>query len=171
MSTAGRTKRNRRVIELRNGGQVLPIPWKILELVKTIPAATMRALTEWDWPGNVRELANVIERAVILTRGGSLEVPLQELRRGYVDQSTATAVPRDRDEIARIVKETLNALDETNGIVDEFANKQREQIVSALTDSKGRVGGEDGAAARLGINRTTLLSRMKKLGIRPKQFS
>jgi formate hydrogenlyase transcriptional activator len=139
--------------------------------IETISAAAMRALTEWDWPGNVRELANFIERAVILTRGGSLELPLQELRRGYMDQSTATAAHRDRDEIARIVKETLNALDNTKGVVDGFANKQREQIVTALTDSKGRVGGQDGAAIRLGINRTTLLSRMKKLGIHPKQFS
>jgi formate hydrogenlyase transcriptional activator len=77
--------------------------------IETIPSAAMRALTEWDWPANVRELANFIERAVILTRGGSLEVPLQELRRGYMYQSTATADPRDRDAIARIVKETLNA--------------------------------------------------------------
>jgi len=138
--------------------------------IETIPSAAMRALTEWDWPGNVRELANFIERAVILTRGGSLELPLQELRRDYMDQSRATADPRGRDEIARIVKETLYALDETKGVVNEFANKQRKQIVSALTDSKGRVGGEDGAATRLGINRTTLLSRMKKLGIHPKQF-
>ena len=125
---------------------------------------------EWDWPGNVRELANFIERAVILTRGGSLQVPLQELRRGDMDQSAATAAPRDRDAIARIVRETLDALDGTKGVADEFANKQREQIVSALTDSKGRVGGEDGAAARLGLNRTTLLSRMKKLGIHPKLY-
>jgi formate hydrogenlyase transcriptional activator len=80
-------------------------------------------------------------------------------------------VPQAHADIVRIVKETLNALDETKGVVDDFANKQREQIVSALTDSKGRVGGEDGAATRLGINRTTLLSRMKKLGIHPKQFS
>jgi len=138
--------------------------------IETIPSAAMRALTEWDWPGNVRELANFIERAVILTRGGSLELPLQELRRDYLDQSRATTDPRGRDEIARIVKETLYALDETKGVVNEFANKQRKQIVSALTDSKGRVGGEHGAAARLGINRTTLLSRMKKLGIHPKQF-
>jgi formate hydrogenlyase transcriptional activator len=138
--------------------------------IETIPSAAMKALMEWDWPGNVRELANFIERAVILTRGASLELPLQELRRGYMAQSTATAAPRDRDEIARIVKETLNALDETRGVVDEFANKQREQIVSALKNSKGRVGGEDGAATLLGINRTTLLSRMKKLGVHPKQF-
>ena len=138
--------------------------------IETIPSAAMKALMDWDWPGNVRELANIIERAVILTRGGSLEVPLQELRRGYVDQSTATAAPGDRDSIARIVKETLDALDETKVAVDEFANKQREQIVNALTDSKGRVGGQHGAAARLGLNRTTLLSRMKKFSISAKQF-
>ena len=138
--------------------------------IETIPSAAMKALMDWDWPGNVRELANLIERAVILTRGGALEVPLQELRRGYVDQSTATGAPRDRDSIARIVKETLDALDETKGPVDEFANKQREQIVSALTDTKGRVGGQHGAAARLGLNRTTLLSRMKKFSISAKQF-
>ena len=138
--------------------------------IETIPSAAMKALMDWDWPGNVRELANIIERAVILTRGGALEVPLQELRRGYVDQSTATTAHRDRDSIARIVKETLDALDETKGAVDEFANKQREQIVSALTDTKGRVGGQHGAAARLGLNRTTLLSRMKKFSISAKQF-
>lgn len=87
-----------------------------------------------------------------------------------MDQETQAPTLQDRDEIVRIVKETINALDETKGVVDEFANKQREQIVRALSDSKGRVGGEDGAATRLGVNRTTLLSRMKKLGIHPKQF-
>jgi len=61
-------------------------------------------------------------------------------------------------------------MDETKVAVDEFANKQREQIVSALTDTKGRVGGQHGAAARLGLNRTTLLSRMKKFSISAKQF-
>jgi formate hydrogenlyase transcriptional activator len=139
--------------------------------IETIPSAAMKALIEWDWPGNVRELANFIERAVILTRGGSLKVPLAELRRRCIDESRPVAPSQDRDDIARIVKETLYALDGAKVVVDEFANKQREQIVSALTDSKGRVGGEDGAATRLGINRTTLLSRMKKLGIHPKQFS
>ena len=63
------------------------------------------------------------------------------------------------------MKETINALDGRKSVVDEHAQRQREEIVRALTDSKGRVGGEDGAAARLGINRTTLLSRMKKLSI------
>ena len=69
------------------------------------------------------------------------------------------------------MKETINALDETKSVADEYARNQREEIVRALTESKGRVSGEDGAAARLGLNRTTLLSRMKKLGIHPKQFS
>ena len=138
--------------------------------IETIPAAAMRALMESDWPGNVRELANFIERAVILTRGRSLEAPLGELRRGCMDQPAQTAFLQDRDGIARIVKETLKALDRKKGIDDEQTRKQREAIVRALSDCKGRVGGDDGAAARLGVNRTTLLSRMKKLGIYSKQY-
>ena len=138
--------------------------------IETIPAATMRALTEWDWPGNVRELANFIERAVILTRGRSLEAPLAELRRGCIDEPRPMASSQDRDEIARIVKETINALDHRRSVADEYDRKQREEIVRTLTESKGRVGGDDGAAARLGINRTTLLSRMKKFSISAKQF-
>jgi formate hydrogenlyase transcriptional activator len=125
----------------------------------------------WDWPGNVRELANFIERAVILTRGRSLEAQLGELRRACLDQATQTVGPQDRDEIARIVKETLTALDGKKSVDDEQTRNQREEIVGALKECKGRVGGDDGAAARLGINRTTLLSRMKKLGIHPRQFS
>ena len=69
------------------------------------------------------------------------------------------------------MKETLNALDDKKSVDDEQTRNQREEIVRALTECKGRVGGDDGAAARLGINRTTLLSRMKKLGIHPRQFS
>jgi len=139
--------------------------------IETIPAATLRALTEWDWPGNVRELANFIERAVILTRGKSLEAPLAELCRVWMDQEMQPAAPQDREEIARIVKETLSALDDKKGVDAEQTRKQREAIVRALTECKGRVGGDNGAAARLGINRTTLLARMRKLGIHPRQFS
>ena len=74
-----------------------------------------------------------------------------------------------RDEIARIVKETINSLDRRT-VADHYDRKQREEIVRTLTKCKGRVGGEDGAAARLGINRTTLLSRMKKFSISAKHF-
>ena len=138
--------------------------------IESIPAATMRALMEWDWPGNVRELANFIERAVILTRGKSLEVPLAEMRTGCVDDPRQAATPHRNEEIAMIVKETIYALENRKSVMGEHARRQREEIARALSDCKGRVGGEDGAAARLGINRTTLLSRMKKLGVHPKQY-
>src|SRR6185295_18877347 len=139
--------------------------------IETIPAATMKALTQWDWPGNVRELGNFIERAVILTRGTSLDVPLTELRQAQTDETPLTRRPQDHEEIARIVKQTIDALDGKKRVADVYAENQRDEIVRALTECKGRVGGDDGAAARLGLNRTTLLSRMKKFGINPKQFS
>jgi formate hydrogenlyase transcriptional activator len=139
--------------------------------IETIPAAAMKKLTEWDWPGNIRELQNFIERSVILTRGRALEAPLEGLRGVHLDEPTPAAPPKGQDEIARIVEETINVFISKKSIADEYAHKQREEIVRALTASKGRVAGDDGAAARLGLNRTTLLSRMKKLGIDPKQFS
>jgi len=139
--------------------------------IETIPAGAMRALMEWDWPGNVRELGNFIERAVILTRGRSLEAPLTELRKVCHGESTPAVITQGQEDIARIVKETISALDGKKSVAAEYASKQREEIVRALKECKGRVGGEDGAAAHLGINRTTLLSRMKKLNIHPRQFS
>jgi formate hydrogenlyase transcriptional activator len=139
--------------------------------IDAIPVAVMKGLTAWEWPGNIRELENFIERAVILTRGTSLEAPLSELRRPIADTPTATAAHPAGDDIARIVKETISALDGKKDRADEFAKKQREEIVRALTESKGRVGGTDGAAARMGINRTTLLARMKKFGIDPRQYA
>jgi formate hydrogenlyase transcriptional activator len=139
--------------------------------IETIPAAAIKVLMEWDWPGNVRELGNFIERAVILTRGRSLEAPLTELRKVCHGESTPAVITQGQEDIARIVKETISALDGKKSVAAEYASKQREEIVRALKECKGRVGGEDGAAAHLGINRTTLLSRMKKLNIHPRQFS
>jgi formate hydrogenlyase transcriptional activator len=130
----------------------------------------MKEMTAWDWPGNIRELENFIERAVILTRGKSLEAPLSELRTLHVDEPTQVHQSTEQEDIARIVKETITALNTNKSMGDERARKQRDEIVRALTESKGRVGGADGAAARMGINRTTLLSRMKKLGINPQQY-
>jgi formate hydrogenlyase transcriptional activator len=139
--------------------------------IETIPTATIHLLTKSDWPGNVRELANFIERAVILTRGTSLDAPRSELNNLRMDESTTTAAVSGTEAIARIVKETIHALDGKTSVADEYERKQRDEIVRALTESKGRVGGDEGAATRLGLNRTTLLSRMKKFGINPKQFS
>ena len=76
-----------------------------------------------------------------------------------------------QEDIARIVKETLNALSQNRVPADERAQQQREEIVRALTESKGRVAGAAGAAARMGLNRTTLLARIKKFGIDPKQYA
>jgi formate hydrogenlyase transcriptional activator len=107
--------------------------------IETIPSEAMEALTNWNWPGNVRELENFIERAVILTRGSALHVLLAELRNGG-DAAAPTA---------------LTTLDEA----------ERVHILRALQECKWVVGGPAGAAARLGLKRTTLQSRMLKLGI------
>ena len=135
--------------------------------IEAIPPAVMKGLVAWDWPGNIRELENFIERAVILTRGRSLEAPFEELRKLHAEEETQTKKEPAQEDIARIVKETISALGGRNNFADENAKKQREEIVRVLAESKGRVGGTGGAAARMGINRTTLLSRMKKLGINP----
>jgi formate hydrogenlyase transcriptional activator len=135
--------------------------------IESIPTAVMKGLTAWDWPGNIRELENFIERAVILTRGKSLEAPLGELRKLHVDDPRQAQRSTGQEDIARIVKETISTLN----IGDDRSRKQRDDIVRALTESKGRVGGPDGAAARMGINRTTLLSRMKKFGINPQLYA
>jgi len=104
--------------------------------VESIPTETMDALIGYAWPGNVRELENLIERAVILTRGASLEIPLTELRRAPETISPVTLEDAERDHILRV-----------------------------LEQAGGVVGGPAGAAARLGMKRTTLQSKMKKLGI------
>jgi transcriptional regulator with GAF, ATPase, and Fis domain len=134
--------------------------------IDSIPVAVMKGLTVWEWPGNVRELENFVERAVILSQGNSLVAPLSELRGPVVDSPR----PAAQDDIARIVRETISALGNKKDVADENSKKQREEIVRALTECKGRVGGADGAAARMRINRTTLLARMKKLGIDPRQY-
>jgi transcriptional regulator with GAF, ATPase, and Fis domain len=107
--------------------------------IDTIPEEAMRALTRWSWPGNIRELENLLERAVILTRGSVLYVPLAELQ-------VAEEVAADLE------NPTLHAA-------------EREHILRVLRETKGQIGGSDGAAERLGLKRTTLNSKLKKLGI------
>jgi formate hydrogenlyase transcriptional activator len=139
--------------------------------IETIPAAAMKTLTNWDWPGNIRELENFVERAVILTRGKSLQMPITELLKSRVDFS----VPNNngsQDEIYRIVREMISEINKgtARGAAKEHDETERQQIMRVLRETKGRVGGADGAAVRLAINRTTLISRIKKLGINPRQF-
>ena len=110
--------------------------------IESIPAAAMRKLSSWHWPGNIRELENFIERSVILTRGPALLAPVAELRNHGRSAAVASArVANERDEIVRALKVT-----------------------------SGRVGGPNGAAVRMDIKRTTLISRIKKLGIDPTKY-
>ena len=139
--------------------------------IETIPTSVMRGLKAWEWPGNIRELENFMERAVILTRGKSLEAPLSELHKPSADAAPPVVGQPGQDDIARIVKEGIYALNRKKSLSDDYSQKQREEIVHALSESKGRVGGSDGAAARMGINRSTLISRMKKLGVDPRQYA
>jgi formate hydrogenlyase transcriptional activator len=110
--------------------------------IDAIPVKAMMALTEYHWPGNVRELENFIERAVILSRGVELQIPLAELK-----QRTQASL-----------------ISISNGFAT-LENAERDHIVRALGETKWVIGGPAGAAARLGMKRTTLQSRMRKLGI------
>ena len=136
--------------------------------IDSVPGIALKTLSDWHWPGNIRELENFIERAVILTRGQSLEAPLAELR-----APAPSSPPGDgrgsvvREDVARIVRETIEGLSKAAPKKDreEESENQRFEIMRVLRETDGRVGGIAGAAARMGINRTTLISRMKKLGI------
>lgn len=176
--------------------------------ITTIPSQTMRVLESMPWQGNVRELVNVIERAVILSRGSVLEVPLGELRREPSPASSVKppllrqAIPPKRvadgaeDQERQAI---LLALRETNWIIagldgaasrlgytrgamlsrmqqlgislysENATETERELILSALRETNGIVAGKKGAAQKLGMQRSTLLSRMQRLGISPRE--
>jgi formate hydrogenlyase transcriptional activator len=131
--------------------------------IEAISHAVMKGLMAWEWPGNIRELENFIERAVIVTRGRSLEAPVGELRRA----NTVAFPHAGRHNVEQIVEERADSQTDITSV----ARRQRGEIIQTLTACRGRVGGLDGAAARLGMNRTTFLSRMKKFGINAKQYA
>jgi formate hydrogenlyase transcriptional activator len=135
--------------------------------IEAISPAVMKGLTAWDWPGNIRELENFIERAVIVTRGKSLEAPIGELRK-----TNTVAFPHaEQHNVEPVARGRTDSQSDQTSVADEYERRQRDEIVRALTACKGRVGGPDGAAASLGMNRTTFLSRMKKFGIYAKQYA
>jgi formate hydrogenlyase transcriptional activator len=112
--------------------------------ITNIPVKTMEALVRWDWPGNIRELENFVERSVILTPGSVLTVPLSEIQ--------------------------LAGVRPNGSGYTTLREQERDRILRALRDSHGRLGGSDGAAARLGLKRTTLRSKLDQLGIRPEAY-
>ena len=110
--------------------------------IDSIPVKSMAALSEYDWPGNIRELENYIERAVILSRGSELQIAMSNLK----------------------ARANLPSVTPANGMAT-LESAEREHIVRALGETKWVIGGPTGAASRLGMKRTTLQSRMRKLGI------
>jgi formate hydrogenlyase transcriptional activator len=114
---------------------------KMGRTIDTIPTAALEALTRYDWPGNIRELQNLIERSVILSTGNTLNIVIPE----FADRTPPGSLhssTRDPSQAA-----------------------ERVRIIKALEEAKGQVSGPKGAAARLGLKRTTLQSRMRKLNI------
>ncbi len=111
--------------------------------IEVIPTETLDAMRRYSWPGNVRELANLVERAMILSRGRTLEVPIEELK------------PRQNQPASiheNVAGETLHGV-------------ERAHILRALEDANWVLGGPNGAAARLGMKRTTRQYRMQRLGL------
>jgi len=115
--------------------------------IETIPPEMMEALIRWPWPGNVRELENFIERAVILSPGPTLRAPLKELQ--------VAGEPASRASVAT---------------GSNLQNLEREHILRVLREAKGMISGANGAAKRLGLKRTTLNSKLKKLGIQRSDY-
>ncbi len=112
---------------------------RLKRTIESIPTEAMNALTRYPWPGNVRELENFIERSVLLSPGPVLRVATEALK-----------PPVD--------------MPDSGGIT--LADAERDHILAALKQTNWVIGGPTGAAARLGMKRTTLISRMQKLGIR-----
>ena len=115
--------------------------------IETIPAETMAALTRYPWPGNIRELQNVIERAVIVCDSESLVI--------------------DENWLSR---ESVKLQPPNSPLFEELEAREKERIESVLAETKGRVSGPWGAAAKLGIPRSTLDSKIRSLKINTHRF-
>src|SRR5271157_4916932 len=124
---------------------VLRFSRQMQKRIRSVPKPAMEALVNADWPGNIRELENFIERCVILTQGDELSVPRAELRRSA----------------GRIVVPT----------VATFEQAERQAIIDAMKTASGRIAGKGGAAERLGLKRTTLQNKMRRLSITRADYS
>jgi len=136
---------------------------KMNRRINSIPTPVMTELTNYDWPGNVRELQNLIQRAVILSQDGALASPFSDLRftpeRNIVLPSPSSASPHHNTP-----PEEIQLSGEHHSSLE---NVERDYILKILRETGGVVGGPNGAAARLGIPRTTLIYKLKRLHISP----
>jgi transcriptional regulator with GAF, ATPase, and Fis domain len=121
---------------------------KLGKKIRLIHQKTLDVFQAYDWPGNIRELQNVVERAVILCEGDTF----------FVDESWLQA-------------ESPRSKANEDGLARLDADREREIIKAALVESRGRVAGPSGAAAKLGIPRSTLETKIKKLGIKKNRFN
>jgi formate hydrogenlyase transcriptional activator len=121
------------------------------KVIDTIPSAAMDALCQYEWPGNIRELQNVIERAVIISPGPTLNLHIADLKFSSGNRSQQ--------------KQADGNSKGNGGLHDVLENTERQKILEALGQSNWVVAGSRGAAARLGMKRSTLQQRIRKLGI------
>jgi formate hydrogenlyase transcriptional activator len=131
---------------------------RLNKAVAYIPAEAMEALSSYSWPGNIRELENLIERAVLLSPGKELRVPISELK------PVASAAESGADSSSSST--SLTSLTSAPSSISTLEDAERQHILRALRQTEWRIAGAKGAAVILGIKRTTLQARMRKLGIR-----
>ncbi|QLE87447.1 GAF domain-containing protein [Shewanella sp. Scap07] len=128
--------------------------------ITSIPSETLRLLALLPWYGNIRELRNVIERAVITTQGKTLVIPTNELK---------ALLPSGQEQVLRA--QSVSETDKLHCAEQDEQDLEREQIIAILKETNGIVAGPKGAAVKLGLKRTTLLSRMQRLGISSRSYS
>jgi formate hydrogenlyase transcriptional activator len=137
-------RERREDIPLRVQYFVTKLSRRMRKSIKVIPKPALDALTNCPWRGNIRELENFVERAVILSQSEELKVPLAQLKSAQTQVGSAAAT---------------------------FEEVERKAIIDALRESSGQISGRGGAAQRLGLKRTTLQNKMKRLGIEKKDYA
>ncbi|WP_438801503.1 sigma 54-interacting transcriptional regulator [Candidatus Symbiopectobacterium endolongispinus] len=156
------------ILPLRERPEDIPLLVKFLtrkiarrmnRTIDNIPSEVLRRLSLLPWPGNVRELANVVERAVILTRGTTLNLQLAELQQ----------MPPSASDVQKPVATPLD-MPPRQPLQDDEVESERQKIIRVLRETNGIVAGPKGATARMGVKRTTLLSRMQRMGISVKDI-
>ena len=135
---------------------------RLNKVVEYVPADAMTALANYSWPGNIRELENFIERAVLLSPGKELRIPISELLNETGAPSTAISSPRSSTAHGGNNSDEVSA----PASIPTLEQAEREHILRALQQTQWRIGGPKGAAALLDMKRTTLQARMRKLNIR-----